>query len=130
MLVIARSGVAMELIVQVKLAGVGSVLPAGSVARTWKVWLPLTKPLYVVGLVQEVKALPSWLQANVLPGSVAVNANVALVLVLVSGGAEVMFVSGAMVSMTQLKLAGEGSMFPAGSRANTRKVWLPLAKPL
>src|SRR5438067_1853892 len=27
-------------IVQVKLAGVASVFPAGSVARTWKVWLP------------------------------------------------------------------------------------------
>jgi hypothetical protein len=27
-------------IVQVKLAGVASVLPAASVARTWNVWLP------------------------------------------------------------------------------------------
>jgi len=31
--------------VQVWLAGVGSVLPAGSVARTWKVWLPSARPL-------------------------------------------------------------------------------------
>ena len=32
-------------IVQVKVAGVGSVLPAGSVARTWKVWEPSARPL-------------------------------------------------------------------------------------
>jgi hypothetical protein len=32
-------------IVQVKLAGVGSVLPAGPVARTWKVWEPSLRPL-------------------------------------------------------------------------------------
>ena len=32
-------------IVQVKVAGVGSVLPAGSVARTWKVWEPSLRPL-------------------------------------------------------------------------------------
>ena len=32
-------------VVQVKLAGVGSVFPAGSVARTWKVWLPLASAL-------------------------------------------------------------------------------------
>ena len=31
--------------VQEKLAGVESVLPAASVARTWKVWLPADKPL-------------------------------------------------------------------------------------
>ena len=31
---------AMVSMVQVKLAGVGSVLPSESVARTWKVWLP------------------------------------------------------------------------------------------
>ena len=31
--------------VHVWLAGVGSVFPAGSVARTWKVWLPAVKPV-------------------------------------------------------------------------------------
>jgi len=30
---------------QVKLAGVRSVFPAGSVARTWKVWLPAASAL-------------------------------------------------------------------------------------
>ena len=32
-------------IVQVKDAGVASVLPAASVALTWKVWLPTASPL-------------------------------------------------------------------------------------
>ncbi len=32
-------------IVQVKLAGVASVLPAASVARTWKVWEPSARPV-------------------------------------------------------------------------------------
>ena len=32
-------------IVQVKLAGVASVLPAASVARTWKVWEPSPRPV-------------------------------------------------------------------------------------
>ena len=33
------------LITQVKPAGVGSTLPATSMARTWKVWLPSLRPL-------------------------------------------------------------------------------------
>ncbi len=31
--------------VQVKLAGVGSVFPAPSVARTWNVWAPSVRPV-------------------------------------------------------------------------------------
>jgi hypothetical protein len=42
--VIVVSG-AVKSIVHVKLAGVGSTLPAGSVARTWKVWLPAASPV-------------------------------------------------------------------------------------
>ena len=30
---------------QVKLAGVASVLPAASIARAWKVWLPSERPV-------------------------------------------------------------------------------------
>ena len=30
--------------VQANVAGVGSTLPAASVARTWKVWLPSPRP--------------------------------------------------------------------------------------
>ncbi len=31
--------------VQVKLAGEASALPAASMARTWKVWLPSARPV-------------------------------------------------------------------------------------
>ena len=36
---------AVRSIVHVWLAGVPSVFPAGSVARTWNVWLPAVKPV-------------------------------------------------------------------------------------
>jgi hypothetical protein len=42
--VIVVSG-AVRSTVHVWLAGVPSVFPAGSVARTWKVWLPAVKPV-------------------------------------------------------------------------------------
>ena len=45
-LVIAVSGATVST-VQLNTAGVGSGLPAGSVACTWKLWLPSAKPLYV-----------------------------------------------------------------------------------
>ena len=35
--------------VQVRLAGLGSGLPAGSVARTVNVWEPSASPVYVLG---------------------------------------------------------------------------------
>ena len=38
----------------VKEAGVGSMFPAASMVRTWKVWLPSLKPGYDCGLVQAV----------------------------------------------------------------------------
>ena len=41
--------------VQVRLAGLGSVLPAGSVARTVNVCEPSARPLYVWGEVHAVK---------------------------------------------------------------------------
>jgi hypothetical protein len=41
--VIVVSG-AVRSIVHVWLAGVASVFPAGSVARTWNVWLPAARP--------------------------------------------------------------------------------------
>jgi hypothetical protein len=48
--------------------------------------------------VQAVKALPSRLQANVLPASVDVKLKLALVLVVVAGGEDVIVVSGGVVS--------------------------------
>ncbi len=45
--------------VQVRVAWVGSVLPAASVAHNSKVWEPLTKPVYLVGDTQALKAASS-----------------------------------------------------------------------
>src|SRR2546426_8186346 len=116
--------------VQVYVAGVGSVLPAGSVARTWKVWLPELSAMYVFGLVHEAKGEPSRVHSNVLPASVEVNVNSPTWLLDSAGGFVVIVVSGAVVSMVQVKLAGVGSTLPAGSIARTWKVWLPAASAL
>ena len=43
--VIVLSGAVASRMIQVKLAGDASVLPAASMARTWKLWLPTAKPL-------------------------------------------------------------------------------------
>jgi hypothetical protein len=89
------------LIVQVRLAGLWSVLPALSVALTWKVWEPLDKPLYALGEVQEgSQGLPSRLHSNVEPLSEEEKPKLADVepVVLPSDGPELIVVSGGVVS--------------------------------
>jgi uncharacterized membrane-anchored protein len=80
--------------------------------------------------VQEVKEPASSLQAKVLLASVDVKLKLALVLLVVADGLAVIVVSGAVVSMVQVKLAGVGSVLPAASVAWTWKVWLPTASAL
>jgi hypothetical protein len=87
--------------VQVKLAGLASVLPAASVAATWKVWDPCTRPVYACGLVHAA-LLPSSEQLNVEPAFVEVNWKLALVTFVGFAGFDVIIVSGAVVSMVQL----------------------------
>ena len=58
---------------QVHVAGVASVLPAASVARTSKVWLLSVRPATFRGLVHEAKAPPSMLHSNVEPASLEPN---------------------------------------------------------
>jgi hypothetical protein len=41
--------------VQVRLSGVASVLPAASVALTWKLWEPLASLVYFLGEEQALK---------------------------------------------------------------------------
>jgi hypothetical protein len=69
-----------------------------------------------------VNAAPSRLQANVLPGSVDAKEKLALLASLNSGGLEMIEVSGAVVSMLQLKVAGVASGLPARSMARTWKL--------
>jgi hypothetical protein len=72
-----------------------------------------------VGLEQAAKALPSKLHAKVLPALVAVKLKLAPELLVGTGGLEVIVVSGAVVSIVQVKLAGVGSVLPAVSVART-----------
>ena len=69
-------------------------------------------------------------QANVEPGSLAENVNVAVALLSRTGGLDSIDVSGVLVSIVQVKVAGVGSVLPAGSVARTEKVWEPSARPL
>src|SRR5438270_5423559 len=85
----------------VHVAGLGSVLPAGSVARMSTVcWLSV-RPLNVFGLVQALQAPPSIRHSNVEPASVAPKLKVAAAL-LGSAGLPVMTVSGGVVSTKTL----------------------------
>ena len=58
---------------QVHVAGVASVLPAASVARTSKVWSLSVSPATLCGLVQDANDPPSMLHSNVEPGSLESN---------------------------------------------------------
>ena len=111
-------------------AGVGSTLPAASVARTWNVWLPSLSAAVVSGDVQSANVAPSSEHCSVEPDSVELNANVG-VLSFVGELIMVSDVSGATVSTVQVCVAGLGSMLPAASTASTRKVcepWLRVLK--
>src|SRR5262249_23238521 len=119
--------VVLALTVHVYVSGVASVLPAASVARTWKVWLPLARPVYDTPLVHDVNAALSSLHSNVARHSLAWNVNAAVVLVEVDGGYVSIVVSGAVRSITHVRVAGDVSAFPAASVAYTLNVCEPAA---
>jgi hypothetical protein len=116
--------------VQVKVAGVASTLPAGSVARTLNVCEPLASPAYGFGLVQVVNPPLSSSHSKVEPGSLAVKEKLAEVLAVGSLGEAVMVVFGAPVSTVHVNVAALASVLPAGSVARTAKVWDPSASAL
>jgi hypothetical protein len=117
-------------VVQVKVAGVGSTLPAASMPRAWKVWEPSGKLASGIetGELQDVNAVLSRLHSSVASASVWI-VNEAAVL-FGSGGLAVKAVSGTTVSIVQLNVAGVGSLLPALSVAATLKVCRPSARPL
>src|SRR5258706_10697200 len=106
------------------------MLPAGSRARTAKVWLPTASPEYDCGVVQAAKAAPSREHSKVALPSFDVKVKVALVELVAAAGCPVMVVSGATVSTVHENVAGVGSTLPAESVARTWKVWPPCARPL
>src|SRR5436189_5937658 len=85
------------------LAGVASVFPAGSVARTSKVWLPSASAAVVCGLVHDDHAPPSTRHSKVEPGSVELNAKLGVVLLEGLGGLGSIVVCGAVRSTVQVE---------------------------
>ena len=84
---------------QVWLAGVASVLPARSVARTSKVCGPSASAPSVCGEVQAPQAPPSTRHSKVEPGSSLLNVKVGVVSSSSAGGALSIVVAGAVVSI-------------------------------
>src|SRR5215208_1252822 len=85
-----------------RLAGVGSVLPAASVAFTSKVWVPFARLLYVllVAVPLDSHIPPSNLVWKVaFEGSVEEKVNVASLLLPFPESSETMVVSGGVVSV-------------------------------
>src|SRR6185295_13503005 len=84
--------------VQVTEAGVGSMLPAASRARTSKVWLPSARLFSACGLVAAAKAAPSRRVSNVEPVSFEEKEMDAVVALFGEAIVVPMVVSGAVVS--------------------------------
>ena len=94
--------------VKVRPSGVWSVFPAGSVARTSKVWSPTASVAVVCGDVQTAHGPSSTRHSNVEPVSVEVKAKVGVLSLIVVplAGPLVMVVAGAAVSTVKVRLAG------------------------
>jgi hypothetical protein len=99
-------------------AGVASVLPAPSTARTLKVWLPSERLVYAFGLVQAPKPPPSSSHSKVEPPSLAEKEKVASAEAEGFDGPESTVVFGATLSIVKL-LLGPVSVLPALSWART-----------
>src|ERR671918_493507 len=100
-------------IVQVRLAGESSTLPAMSVARTSRRCSPFPSPNRWLGDVQAANGAPSNEQGKVDPGSLGENSKVAEPTPVVPDGPASMEVSGAVAS---------GFVGPAG--AKTSSSWI------
>ena len=81
--------------VKLRDAGVGSTLPAGSVARTSKVCAPSASDAVVSGVEHEPHAPPSTRHSNVEPAWSAENANVGVASLVGPDGPLSMVVCGA-----------------------------------
>ena len=102
------------------------MLPAASVARTWKVWLPAVSAGETVsGLVHDVQLPASTRHSKLEPLSEELNVKLGVVSLEGSAGFELIVVFGAVRSTVQVWLAGVASVLPAVSVARTWKVWLP-----
>ena len=112
--------------VKVRVAGLASVLPAASVARTSNVCGPSASAAVVWGEVQVVKASSSMRQSKLAPGSEE-NSNVGVASRVRPLGPVSIVVCGALVSTVIVRLAGVASVLPAASVARTSNVCVPSA---
>ena len=110
-------------------AGVASVLPARSVARTRSSCDPTARPVYCLGELQALKAAPSSEHSNVEPASSELKPKLAVVLELAAPGFAPIVVCGALTSYSQVWLAGVASTLPAPSIARTDSVCSPDSRP-
>src|SRR5436309_481453 len=110
--------------VQVRDAGLGSVLPAGSVALTVNVWLPSARPVYVLGEVQAATLPPSSVQPNVEPVSLELNPKVAVSEVAVPDGPASIVVSGGPVSTVTVRAADAGGLVAVATVGAARVICL------
>src|SRR5882724_1488986 len=109
----------------VHVAGVASVLPAASVARTSKVWSLSVRPGTLCGLVQAANAPPSMLHSKVEPGSVESNVKAGAATFDGSDGFVRIVVLGAVRSTSTFRIAVAG--WPALSVATAARAWVPSA---
>ncbi len=105
--------------VQEALAGVASVFPAASIARTWIVCDPCERLESARGLVAVIQDPLSSFLWKVTPDSFELKVTEAVVDETLPDGAGVIVVFGIVVSTVQVALAGVASVFPAASIART-----------
>ncbi len=129
-MVVSGSGASGSTTSQVRVAGVGSVLPAASIARTRTVRWPGASVGRTSGLAQSVNDAPSRAHSNLTPDSLALNDTDAGPGEMVPAGPAVISVTGGVVSMRQVRLAGVVSVLPAGSVARIRTVCSPSVSPV
>ena len=113
----------------VRLAGLASVLPAASVARTSKVCVPSVRDAVVCGDVQAVYAALSTRHSKLVPDSPE-NENVGVASLVSPFGPASIVVWGGVVSIVQVWLAGVGSTLSAASMARTWNVCKPSDRPV
>src|SRR5205085_2214224 len=97
--------------VQPRVAGMGSVLPAASVARTAKVCSRSGRPAYALGDEHATQSPASRRHSNDAPASEE-NAKLGDASFVAPIGPDVISVSGATVSTVQRRVAGVGSILP------------------
>ncbi|MFP5452314.1 MAG: hypothetical protein ACLGG9_11295 [Thermoleophilia bacterium] len=106
-------------------AGLASVLPAASVARTSNVCAPSLRPVNCTGETQGANDAPSRRHSKVDPASDDAKLTLVEIVLITAAGAWVIVVCGATLSTTKATSAGVESVFPAGSVARTRNVCAP-----